>query len=200
MQNDKPHQTKQEDKMKGFKNKINKITNIIGIILLSIAANLTPNIANASDWGCQVLLCTANPGGWTQFGECIPPVKKAIRAVLKGHPWPKCNFSTGGTTSGKQTGPNRADDYTLAYVCPEYRDTQTGEIIPAGPSNTPYPPNYPEDYDYQGQYGSSIYQCPANPTPYYVDVYVDDVIQYKFSYGLRDDPGPDYEATEADYN
>lgn len=30
--------------------------------------------AHAQDWGCQVLLCLANPGGPTQYAECVGPI------------------------------------------------------------------------------------------------------------------------------
>ncbi|CAN7622758.1 hypothetical protein [Pararhizobium sp. LjRoot238] len=47
--------------------------------------------AQASDWGCQVVLCLSNPGGPTQFAECRPPIQKLWRELAKGHSFPTCS-------------------------------------------------------------------------------------------------------------
>lgn len=30
--------------------------------------------AGASEWGCKVMLCLANPEGWASVSDCVPPV------------------------------------------------------------------------------------------------------------------------------
>jgi hypothetical protein len=47
--------------------------------------------ARADDWGCQVILCLANPGGPTQYAECRPPIQKLWRELAKGHSFPTCS-------------------------------------------------------------------------------------------------------------
>lgn len=51
--------------------------------------------AQASDHGCQVLLCLANPAGPMKLGECVPPIKKLFKDLAKGKVFPSCNFSSG---------------------------------------------------------------------------------------------------------
>lgn len=47
--------------------------------------------AQASEWGCQVILCLSNPGGPTQFAECRPPIHKLWRHLAKGRSFPACS-------------------------------------------------------------------------------------------------------------
>ncbi|MEP7453347.1 hypothetical protein [Phyllobacterium sp. SB3] len=47
--------------------------------------------AQASDWGCQVILCLSNPGGPTQYGQCRPPIQKLWRELARGHAFPTCS-------------------------------------------------------------------------------------------------------------
>jgi hypothetical protein len=58
-------------------------------------------VAQASDHGCQVLLCLANPGGPTKVAECVPPIKKLLKDLAKGKAFPSCKFSD---SSGQETG------------------------------------------------------------------------------------------------
>jgi hypothetical protein len=46
--------------------------------------------ARADDWGCQVLLCLSNPGGPTQYAECIPPIQRLWNELAKGRAFPTC--------------------------------------------------------------------------------------------------------------
>jgi len=62
--------------------------------LSSIAASalvLSVGACRADDWGCQVLLCLANPGGATQYAECVPPITKLWDELRKGHAFPTCS-------------------------------------------------------------------------------------------------------------
>lgn len=54
--------------------------------------------AVADDWGCEVLLCMANPSGPTAVAQCVPAITKLWRALAKGHPFPTCQFKGPSTT------------------------------------------------------------------------------------------------------
>lgn len=47
--------------------------------------------ARANDWGCQVILCLSNPGGPTQYAQCLPPIQKLWRELARGHSFPACS-------------------------------------------------------------------------------------------------------------
>lgn len=49
-----------------------------------------PDLTDGKYYGCAVLLCLANPNGWSSVSECHPPVKKLFRDLWKGKSWPKC--------------------------------------------------------------------------------------------------------------
>ncbi|MEX3844301.1 hypothetical protein [Paraburkholderia sp. BR10882] len=61
------------------------------------AAIFAPGTARADDWGCQVILCLANPGGPEQYGECVPPIERLWAALRHGDPFPSCDFGAGGS-------------------------------------------------------------------------------------------------------
>ena len=53
--------------------------------------------AQASEWGCQVMLCLANPGGPTQYAQCRAPIEKLWSALRRGDPFPTCDFGAGSS-------------------------------------------------------------------------------------------------------
>jgi hypothetical protein len=55
---------------------------------------MQPVIAKADDWGCQVLLCLADPRGPEAEGACVPPIEKLWDALSHGHPFPTCDLSS----------------------------------------------------------------------------------------------------------
>jgi hypothetical protein len=59
--------------------------------------------AHADDWGCQVVLCLANPKGPTAVSECVPPIQKLWSELAKGHGFPFCDMNSGGA-SGNSAG------------------------------------------------------------------------------------------------
>jgi hypothetical protein len=63
-------------------------------ILIVMLAGL--NAAQADDWGCQVLLCLANPGGPTQYAACVPPITRLWDALSHGGAFPTCAMASGG--------------------------------------------------------------------------------------------------------
>lgn len=71
-----------------------------GLIAASFAA--TPARAD-NTWACEVLLCASNPGGWMQFKECVPPIRKLITHLGLGGGFPTC--SAGGVSKADYTKP-----------------------------------------------------------------------------------------------
>jgi len=68
-------------------------------------ASATPYAAKAADstWACEVLLCASNPGGWMQYAQCVPPIRKLLRSLALGGGFPTC--SAGGVAAAKYTKP-----------------------------------------------------------------------------------------------
>lgn len=52
-------------------------------------------------WGCQVLLCLANPDGAEALSECQPPMERLREHLRHGHPFPNC--PTGGSAYARPT-------------------------------------------------------------------------------------------------
>ena len=70
---------------------------VLAAPLLAACLPIAP--AQASDLGCQVLLCLSNPGGATQYGTCIPPMTKLWQRLATGGSFPGC--SGGGVARTK---------------------------------------------------------------------------------------------------
>lgn len=69
----------------------------LALALISAASIFAPSVAQASDWGCQVLLCLSNPGGPEQYSACVRPIEKLWSALRHGDPFPICDFGAGGS-------------------------------------------------------------------------------------------------------
>jgi len=63
-----------------------------GAFCLILTLSAAP-AAHADDWGCQVLLCLANPQGPTAVAQCVPPITKLWTALAAGHPFPQCSMA-----------------------------------------------------------------------------------------------------------
>lgn len=69
-----------------------------------VAASFASAPARAENtWACEVLLCASNPGGWMQFTECVPPIRKLISHLAFGGGFPTC--SAGGVSKADYTKP-----------------------------------------------------------------------------------------------
>lgn len=67
------------------------------LFLLGAAAS-----AYASEFGCKVLLCLANPtsnGGPKGVAECEQPINQLYRDLSKGRPFPSCDMEDGNDGS-----------------------------------------------------------------------------------------------------
>jgi hypothetical protein len=79
---------------------------IIGIALpLVVSTHASAQGATAPphvpthEWGCEVLLCLANPAGPTAVAACVPPIHHLWRELAKGHAFPSCAEASG--TAGR---------------------------------------------------------------------------------------------------
>jgi hypothetical protein len=88
--------------------------------------------AVASQWGCQCLLCLANPGGPTQFDECKPPIEKLYAALAHGAPFPPCDLSDGNDSNS-----NYAKQVVAPWdPCPAgTNEVDPGALVAQGVSN-----------------------------------------------------------------
>ncbi|CAG0928443.1 hypothetical protein RHDC3_00752 [Rhodocyclaceae bacterium] len=68
----------------------------LGLPAISPAQPTMVNIPAAThDWGCEVLLCLANPAGPTAVAECVPPIRRLWRALARGRSFPTCSMASG---------------------------------------------------------------------------------------------------------
>ena len=71
--------------------------------------------AKADTWGCEVLLCLANPSGVMAAPACVAPIKKLYKALYKWRPdpFPRCKeaeTSNDNTTNYAQVTGSYYDD------------------------------------------------------------------------------------------
>lgn len=85
---------------------------------VSIASLLwVVSAANASDHGCKVLLCLANPNGPRAVSECRPPIDKLFRDLARGRSFPTCDLASApGQNGGRSWAQQTVNMYDL---CPE---------------------------------------------------------------------------------
>ncbi|KQN90823.1 hypothetical protein ASE90_16615 [Sphingomonas sp. Leaf67] len=83
---------------------------------LNSVAALEP--ANASAWGCQVILCLATPGSPTKYAACVPPITKLWNALALGRGFPTCagiGIKTKKAKHGYDLSVTRSDGVTSRY-------------------------------------------------------------------------------------
>lgn len=73
------------------------------IFLLALSFS---NSVHASDYGCKVLLCLANPNGPRAVSECVPPINQLFNDLSRGRSFPTCDLasSPSGGRSWAQQG------------------------------------------------------------------------------------------------
>ena len=93
-----------------------------------VAASFAAAPARAENtWACEVLLCASNPGGWMQFKECVPPIRKLITHLGLGGGFPTC--SAGGVRKADYTKPKNGRP---GYVVMTMQDgTRTSYTVPS---------------------------------------------------------------------
>lgn len=89
--------------------------------------------AFASDFGCEALLCFAGGKGVSQ---CQPTIKKVIRDMAKGKPFPHCTLVGGGSSSGGGSN-NTVTDPNSIITVKRYTETQRkGGLCKDGETNS----------------------------------------------------------------
>jgi len=69
--------------------------------------------AGASEYGCTVLLCLANPAGPTAVGQCVPPINRLWDDLWHRRGFPTCE------EGGGRAGGNYAEPFATWYEpCP----------------------------------------------------------------------------------
>jgi hypothetical protein len=86
----------------------------LALALIGGTSILATGLAYADDWGCQVLLCLANPGGAEQYSACVPPIEKLWSALRHDDPFPTCDFGVGGSH-----GTSATDTFASGGYCRE---------------------------------------------------------------------------------
>jgi hypothetical protein len=68
---------------------VKKLVVVIGLAAAGLGVNLE---AQASEYGCKVMLCMANPAGPMAEQQCQPPIQQLLREQAKTppEPWPTC--------------------------------------------------------------------------------------------------------------
>ena len=74
--------------------------------------------AHAVD-GCTVVLCLANPAGWSSVSQCVPPIEQLFSDLAHGHAFPSCNMNS-SSSSGQNN--SATSGWASGYNCPvQYR-------------------------------------------------------------------------------
>jgi hypothetical protein len=97
------------------------------IVLLVLGASVP---AHASEYGCKVLLCLANPasnGGPKGVGECAPPINQLYHDLSKGRPFPSCDQADGNDGSSYARQVNDPYDPCPAPLLPAERGSYVVE-------------------------------------------------------------------------
>ena len=131
--------------------------------------------ASADDLGCQVVLCFAAPGGWNKVSECVPPVKKALRKMLRGSWKPRCAESgDADKQEGTYLKEGRAEfeDCAVSYGTQWKSSTRRlGEDLePEFRRTAPRAPQTPICVN--NDTGEEVIRS-RNPAPDYFDIYIE---------------------------
>ncbi|QVN18973.1 hypothetical protein [Burkholderia pyrrocinia] len=143
---------------------------IMALSLMTVWSVVAPTLARADDWGCQVLLCLANPGGPEQYAQCVPPIEKLWSALSHGDPFPSCDFSAG-----------------LANLAPAIRAAIPASLLAnlgagTGASNTWAGGGYcREDLVYWGGPEQSVLMCGASGA---INVIIDGTLYTRVWWGV----------------
>jgi hypothetical protein len=87
---------------------MDKLNWLLPLVLGATAPAVAQNLRipqPTSDWGCEVLLCLANPQGPTAVEPCVPPIQRLWRHLARGGSFPGCTMASGpGGRSYAQLG------------------------------------------------------------------------------------------------
>lgn len=109
-----------------------KRTNLLALLSILAAGIAFSQAAKADDWGCQVLLCLADPNGPTNEKECRPPIEKLWKHLARGKSFPSCTMA-GDSKSG--TGSYARQVYEPYDPCPSGTVPTGGFIAQSSSTN-----------------------------------------------------------------
>lgn len=68
---------------------------------LLLAFILSSSAVKADDWGCEVVMCLANPAGPMAASACVPPITRLFAALSKKKPdpFPSCESANGAAVA-----------------------------------------------------------------------------------------------------
>ncbi|WP_089166352.1 hypothetical protein [Caballeronia sordidicola] len=135
-----------------------------------IAAFVAPSPVFADDWGCQVLLCLADPRGPETESECKPPIEKLWDALNHGRPFPTCDLNS-----------------SAADLPPDVRSSLPASPLNAGQGtsaqNVGAGPNYcSPDLFYWGPPEQSMLTCGAHGA---INVTIDNTLITRVWWGIN---------------
>lgn len=90
---------------------------------------------SGDNWGCEVMLCLANPQGPTAVSQCVPPIKKLWKHLAKGRPMPVCKF---GDSDGREVDSRTKGSYIDHAGSDPYVAGACPFVYYAGESRTKY--------------------------------------------------------------
>ncbi|WUR13795.1 hypothetical protein E7V67_001435 [[Empedobacter] haloabium] len=108
-----------------------KIRSLLAALALAGAGGL----AQASEHGCKVLLCLANPRGPMDAAACVEPIRKLYRDLARGRAFPSCDMAS----APQGTAPSRSwAQYGVSFYDPCPPGTSTlaqGALAADGATN-----------------------------------------------------------------
>lgn len=76
---------------------------------LLTAVLFSSSAAKADDWGCEVVMCLANPAGPMAASACVPPITRLFAALSKKKPDPFPTCASANGAAAAQQGFNYFD-------------------------------------------------------------------------------------------
>ena len=108
---------------------------VAALIMVAASGPVMPARAADSSWACEVLLCASNPGGWMQYAQCVPPIRKLLRTLALGGGFPTC--SAAGVKAARYIKPDNGrpgrvvmtmtDGNRATYTVPSEADVAQAE-------------------------------------------------------------------------
>src|SRR5262245_40805972 len=103
------------------------VCSVLCAVANGASAQGVPGIpAPTHDWGCEVLLCLANPNGPEAVAPCVPPIERLWSELARGHAFPTCAMAQG--PSGRSYAKVSAGGYD---PCPAGTAALTAGVVAA---------------------------------------------------------------------
>lgn len=93
--------------------RVGRLSAIVGLL----AASSSP--ALASEHGCKVLMCLANPNGPKAVVECHEDIDRLFRDLRRGRPFPRCEMGSAPNSTVSMGAAEAVPRYTWHDNCPE---------------------------------------------------------------------------------